>query len=109
MKKMIGCCGLDCEKCDAYIATIHNDDALREKTARLWSEMNNVSIAPEMINCYGCRVDGAKTFFCSNLCEIRKCVSDKGFETCGDCPELKSCQTVGEIHQNSDEALSNLK
>jgi len=23
MKKMIAYCGLDCEKCDAYIATIH--------------------------------------------------------------------------------------
>lgn len=31
MKDMIGFCGLDCEKCDAYIATIHNDQALREK------------------------------------------------------------------------------
>ncbi|MEG1806496.1 MAG: DUF3795 domain-containing protein, partial [Clostridia bacterium] len=29
MKKMIAYCGLDCEKCDAYIATINNDDALR--------------------------------------------------------------------------------
>ena len=35
MKKMIAYCGLDCEKCDAYLATIHNDPALREKTAKL--------------------------------------------------------------------------
>ena len=27
---MIGCCGLDCEKCDAYIATINDDQALRD-------------------------------------------------------------------------------
>ena len=39
MKKMIAYCGLDCEKCDAYLATVHNDDALREKTAKLWAEM----------------------------------------------------------------------
>lgn len=32
MNKLIGCCGLDCEKCDARIATIANDNALREKT-----------------------------------------------------------------------------
>ena len=31
MKKMIAYCGLDCEKCDAYLATIHNVLALREK------------------------------------------------------------------------------
>ena len=40
MKKMIGYCGLDCEKCDAYLATINDDQALREKTAKLWAELN---------------------------------------------------------------------
>ena len=28
MKNRIGYCGLDCEKCGAYIATITNDQAL---------------------------------------------------------------------------------
>ncbi len=41
MKQFIACCGLDCEMCDARIATLTNDDALREATARKWSEMNN--------------------------------------------------------------------
>lgn len=27
MKKTIGYCGLDCEKCDAYMATINDDQA----------------------------------------------------------------------------------
>ena len=35
MKDMIGYCGLDCETCDAYLATIRDDQALREKTAKL--------------------------------------------------------------------------
>ena len=37
MKDMIGYCGLDCEKCDAYIATVNDDQALREKTAKMWA------------------------------------------------------------------------
>ena len=41
MRELIGYCGLDCEKCDAYLATINNDQALREKTAKLWAELNN--------------------------------------------------------------------
>ena len=73
MKDMIGYCGLDCEKCDAYLATINNDQALREKTAKLWAELNNATIMPEHINCEGCRMNGAKTVFCDSLCEIRKC------------------------------------
>ena len=28
--QLIGCCGLDCEKCDARIATLTNDNALRK-------------------------------------------------------------------------------
>ena len=33
--QLIGCCGLDCEACNARIATVTNDSALREKTAAL--------------------------------------------------------------------------
>ena len=65
-------------KCDAYIATKNNDQALREKTAKLWAELNNAPILPEHISCEGCRMDGTKTVFCSSLCEIRKCAVAKG-------------------------------
>ena len=53
MNQLIGCCGLDCETCDARIATLTNDSALREKTAELWTKLNGVTITPEMINCTG--------------------------------------------------------
>ena len=109
MKKTIACCGLDCEKCDAYKATLDNDDKLRKKTAKLWSKLNNTQITPEMINCTGCRSEGVKTFFCSNLCQIRKCVKSKGFETCAECSELKTCTTVAQIHKHNKDALKNLK
>ena len=46
MKAMLGCCGLDCEKCGAYLATINNDDEMRKQTAKLWSEWNNTTIPP---------------------------------------------------------------
>lgn len=48
--QLIGCCGLDCETCDARIATITNDTALREKTAALWSKLNGVPITPDMMS-----------------------------------------------------------
>ena len=46
MKQLIACCGLDCESCDARIATVKNDDELREKTAQKWSAMNNAPKIP---------------------------------------------------------------
>ena len=109
MKKMIAYCGLDCEKCDAYLATIHDDQALREKTAKAWAELNHAPILPEHINCQGCRADGIKTVFCDSLCEIRQCALQKGVETCADCSELEKCQTVGTILADNPEALKNLK
>lgn len=41
MKNLIAYCGLDCEKCDAYLATINDNQDLRKKTAKLWAELNN--------------------------------------------------------------------
>ena len=109
VSSMIGCCGLDCEKCDAYIATINDDQALREKTAKLWSELNNAPILPEHINCVGCRADGVKTVFCESLCEIRKCARSRNVATCGDCAEWRNCPTVGAIIANSPATLRNLE
>lgn len=112
MKKtnqFIGCCGLNCEKCDARIATIKNDNALREKTATLWTKLNGVLITPEMINCVGCRIDGAKTPFCDKLCPVHNCVREKELDTCADCPQMNNCSTLGCIVTNSPFALENLK
>lgn len=107
--QLIACCGLDCEKCDARIATITDDNALREKTAALWTKLNGVPITPEMINCTGCRTKGAKTPFCDSLCPIHNCVREKGMDTCADCAQMNECQTLGRITANDPSALENLK
>ena len=108
MDELIACCGLDCEKCEARIATIKNNDDLREKVAQKWSELNNVTITKEMINCEGCRLDGKKTPFCDSLCPIRQCVIKNKFETCGDCDELQTCEKIKMITSNNEAALKRL-
>lgn len=109
MNQLIACCGLDCETCDARIATLTNNNALREKTAALWTKLNGVAIAPEMIHCTGCRIDGVKTPFCDSLCIVRNCVREKGLDTCADCEQMEKCQTLGRITVNNPLALENLK
>jgi len=109
MKDMIAYCGLDCEKCDAYLATVNDDQTLREKTAKLWAELNNAPILPEHINCEGCRVDGIKTVFCDKLCAVRQCALKRGVDACGECPDMEGCQTLGMIISNNPDALENLK
>ena len=106
---MIAFCGLDCEKCDAYLATINQDSELRERTARLWSELNQVTITPDQINCKGCRAEGEKTFYCESLCGIRQCALQKDVETCRECNEMETCQLIGAIIGNNPSALNNLQ
>ena len=109
MKDLIAYCGLDCEACEARLATIRNDETLRQKVAALWSELNGVEITPEMIHCVGCRVDGVKTPYCDFLCPIRQCALSRGVETCGDCVEMDRCEQLGMIVKNNADALRNLK
>lgn len=109
MNTLIACCGLDCEQCDARRATINNDNALREITAKKWRELNNApQITAEMIHCMVCRTGGVKFAYCSDYCPIRKCVSTKGFKTCAECAEMESCQMAGAIFRNNHTARENL-
>ncbi len=109
MKELIGVCGLNCETCEARNATINNDDELRKKVAKEWSELNKVLITQDMINCVGCRLDGVKTPFCDKLCLIKQCALKKEYATCADCKDLDNCEIVGAIIKNNKEAYKNLK
>lgn len=109
MKDFIAYCGLDCESCEARTATVNDDNALRKSVAKQWSELNHVEITPEMINCSGCRIDGAKTPYSDSLCPIRQCALGKRLETCGDCGEMETCKKLAMVTGNNTDALSNLK
>jgi len=109
MKDFIAYCGLNCETCEARQATINNDDALREKVAKEWGEMNNMKFQKEWINCEGCRVDGVKTMFCDSMCEIRQCALKKAYETCKDCPDMAVCSKLKMITDHNEDAKTNLR
>lgn len=109
MRDFIAYCGLDCEKCEARLATINDDDDLRRKVSKEWSELNGVEITPEMINCVGCRIEGVKTVYCDTLCPIRQCAKGKGLQTCGACAEMAGCGKVAMVIGNNKDALENLR
>ena len=108
MKQLIACCGIDCENCDARTATVNNDNELKEKTAKMWSEMYQAPhITAESINCMGCRTDGPIFDYC-NVCEIRNCAQTKGFVTCGECSEIDTCESIAPVLQHVPTAKENL-
>ncbi len=109
MKELIACCGLDCGQCEARIATVADDQTMREMVAEKWRTLYNApGITAASINCTGCRMAGAKFAHCETTCEIRKCVKTKGYDSCADCPEMELCKIVGEIFSIIPEARNNL-
>jgi hypothetical protein len=109
MEKIISCCGLNCATCDARIATVNNDYELRAATAEKWKiAYNALELTASMINCTGCREEGVKFRHCDE-CEIRKCANAKGFNTCGDCKEIDTCNIVAAVHKYMPEARVNLR
>ncbi|MCD6162512.1 MAG: DUF3795 domain-containing protein [candidate division Zixibacteria bacterium] len=90
---MIAYCGLDCAKCGAYLAKQANDDNKRAEVAKEWSVLFNHDIKPEQINCDGCCSDGQHFFYCSDMCEIRKCGIEKKVDNCAHCDEY-ACEKL---------------
>lgn len=104
---MIGCCGIDCGQCEAFIATKNDDNALRGKVAEKWAKQNNVPIKPEHINCTGCKSAGVRTYYCDQLCKIRKCTTEKLISTCADCSDYP-CSSLDAIFRSAPQAKTTL-
>ncbi len=102
-KNYIARCGLNCGQCDAYIATINNDDELRKKTAEAWNERykkdnrGRQPIKLEDINCLGCLSDGPVYLYCQR-CKIRLCGIQKKVKNCKKCPDYR-CPDLVELQK----------
>jgi hypothetical protein len=107
--KIIAPCGLDCATCPAYTATVNDDDELRAKTAQRWSS-DDYTVNPEDINCLSCMNAEIPSMF-ANHCPVRKCVVERGVETCARCDDF-ACPSL-EKHwnwlQKTNETRTNLQ
>ena len=101
-----GACGIDCQTCEARIATEKNDDLLREKVAKEWSAMFQADIKTENIHCSGCMIEGIKFAHC-NECEIRTCVEEHQINHCAECNEF-ACERIQGFMDMVEPAKNNL-
>jgi len=100
-------CGLDCNKCSAYIATVTNDDALREKTATEWNEKYNAPgcepITENDIRCLGCLSVIEPIYKHCKECSVRVCGLEKNVQNCGECLNYKICPKIASLHKQIPE------
>jgi hypothetical protein len=90
-------CGLDCSACDVFIATRDNNEKLKAKTAKEWSELYGSYLKRELkstdTNCRGCKTEDSLFIGCLN-CPIRKCCREEKLETCAICKGYETCELL---------------
>ena len=107
MKSPISPCGICCEKCDAFIATRDNNEALFDKLAADYQKNMGTTITKDELHCVGCTQTGQHISFCAE-CEIRSCASSKGYQTCAQCIDFP-CEKGSFIWKDGSESLKQLE
>lgn len=79
----ISFCGINCEKCPVYVATIDGSLEKKQVVSREWGELYDRTFSVDEMICYGCKSD-IRFFLCSK-CDIESCNRDKGIGACRSC------------------------
>lgn len=131
MDNFIAYCGIDCSECPAFIAYKNDDDELREKTAQKWTQMyktkyqQSISLIDNLdkqksnenfvyefkkedINCEGCKTGKIHVYYCSSICNIRRCANSKNIENCGFCHEYP-CESISTLINEIPSIKENLE
>jgi len=102
MTRLIGYCGVACDRCPAYRATLKGDEAALEAIATEWSSGDrDLSLAE--VRCYGCHAGDAYTAAFCTECDVRRCAGTHGFGTCAECRDYP-CARLDAPHEASPEA-----
>lgn len=106
----ISYCGLNCAKCDIFLASHGNED-LHEDLLNWFKE--NIDPEIESISCERCR--GPTNECWSGDCEFRPCAMEKGLDYCFECPDFicdkleKFANDGTEHHKRTVENLKRMK
>jgi hypothetical protein len=92
-KWLIAVCGLNCAKCDIYLAG-HGNEKLRDEIIDWFKKERNEMIKREQIRCQGCR--GPLEVHWSPECKMMPCAIRNGLQHCFQCEDFP-CTGVNEF------------
>lgn len=104
---MIAYCGIDCSKCESYLATQSGKHERLEAVAKKLAKIYHAKVKPEYVICDGCRAGNRHSYFCSNLCKMIKCCIENGYYSCIECSDYPCKELQFELN-NNPEAKDNL-
>jgi hypothetical protein len=108
MEKMIAYCGLECHRCDTFLATKNNDGEKRAAVIQRWFKYTSELIKPEDVNCDGCFSNNGKLFPYCQTCDIKTCGMEKNVVNCAYCPEYP-CEKLEQFFHVVPESPKRLK
>jgi hypothetical protein len=106
-KIMIAACGIDCEACPSYVATVKNDQAALEALAVQWAKEYGGSFSASSVRCLGCTSSGGVQIGHCSECGVRLCAVGKGYTTCAECQDY-SCEKLTAFNGQIPGAKENL-
>jgi hypothetical protein len=88
---------VDCETYPVFVATVNNDEELRQKTLEEWRSFLGLywkrCLTSKDITCKGYRSEDG-VFVGGLNCPIRRCCSQNDFVTCANCAEYEMCDML---------------
>ncbi len=89
-------CGANCGRCPAFRENIATDED-RQRCSDGWHRYLGARVRPDRINCDGCQTPDAENpaLIVAN-CNIRKCATINGAQTCAHCSEYP-CEDLGGV------------
>ncbi|MBR5222406.1 MAG: DUF3795 domain-containing protein [Clostridia bacterium] len=81
----VGCCGHDCSRCKIYLATVHDDEQLRQESKQFYRDAFSADLPLHTFHCLGCRSEDV--FALCRDCPFTVCADRHGVTHCADCAE----------------------
>jgi hypothetical protein len=108
MGKMIAMCGLACDDCPAFVATLKNDNMEKERVAKMWSS-KEFPLKAEDISCEGCATVRGKLMKFCDTCQVRQCGMERNVSNCAYCGEYP-CDKLNNLWKmlGAEQAKKNL-
>ncbi|MEH0019706.1 MAG: DUF3795 domain-containing protein [Desulfobacter sp.] len=101
--KVISYCGLDCQACDAFVATKNKDNQLKTQVAQRWSRIYSRTVTADDVFCKGCKSKGTQGIYCQTMCPVKPCCREKCIENCTGCDAFP-CKDLKEVFAFCPEA-----